>query len=361
MDDSLIVNSAVDLLRNYSSSTNGKLSVTQILDDFRIRLMINSYITNVLLRSGKFESPDGLQFSLKAEGTENAAISASSSSSAPNSAFLSSRPTKKSKIDLTERPDGALTAEEFRHKGFYLLKSSTNDALACRCWAPEETLRNVFPLHPLEGGREDFQYRLPEFEWHPLSGSRDPTPLLFVKISPFGSYLLAAIVGGLGMVPCAPGSDLLFVGDDSPNSLYTLFVLSNVQGPEGKVFTPFQTFSKHRDAFDRIIGACKNIVDFVASNQSGEPFLDALFVESAESTDPVGNQVKQYCPYLKIEALVGALMNSDVIATANAPPSPEAKYAGQVALMRQLPMKPCEQITLEPFFQKAAVLIGKKL
>jgi hypothetical protein len=133
--------------------------------------------------------------------------------------------------------------EEHRHRGLFIVRSKY-DSIAVRSWAAKDEINAAFESLALGSSEEEFPSQPEHVEIEQSSGTTER----FLVVSPFRSYFLAGVLGGLDKAPCSTGSSLIFVGDDTPTSLYTLFVAASVVGPDGKLYTRFDTFAKHRCA-----------------------------------------------------------------------------------------------------------------
>lgn len=107
------------------------------------------------------------------------------------------------------------------------------------------------------------------------------------------------------------------------------------------------------DEFDEIHRAAGNI-KYITDEQLG--CVDGLLVEDNSSSDPLSQLVAPLRKYLQTsDADVCVLMNASVMDILQ---DPNQLYAKQVGIMRSMSIRPKEQLTLEPYFQNCAVLVG---
>lgn len=132
---------------------------------------------------------------------------------------------------------GAL-AEPHRIKGLFLLRSAALDSLAA-----EYPYAQELPAFVQDNSDSQVEEEFLRGGLVDAGLPQDPAAKVpFVCLSPFGSHFLAAIVGGVTEMPCARNSRV-FYHAAADSSLYGLFAIACVQGPEGKVFIDRHRYS----------------------------------------------------------------------------------------------------------------------
>ena len=174
--------------------------------------------------------------------------------------------------------------------------------------------------------------------------------------NPFRSKLAAAILGGVGNIHMEPGSKVLYLGAASGT---TVSHVADLVGKDGVVYAV--EFS-HRAGRD-LIGMAKrrtNVVPIIEDARHPHkyrmlvPMVDCVFADVAQP-DQVRIVALNSDHFLKNGGhFVISIKASCVDSTA----PPTAVFASEVKKMKELKMKPKEQLTLEPYERDHAVVVG---
>lgn len=174
--------------------------------------------------------------------------------------------------------------------------------------------------------------------------------------NPFRSKLAAGILGGVDDIYMKPGSKVLYLGAASGTSVSHV---ADLVGPEGTVYAV--EFS-HRSGRDLINMATHrtNVIPIVEDARHPLkyrmllPMVDVIFADVAQ---PDQARIVGYNASLFLKAGGGVLISikaNCIDSTA----APEAVFASEVNKMREMGIKPKEQLTLEPFERDHALVAG---
>ncbi|PSN75045.1 Fibrillarin [Corynespora cassiicola Philippines] len=188
------------------------------------------------------------------------------------------------------------------------------------------------------------------------SGDEPATTVEYRVWNPFRSKLAAGILGGLDSIYMKPGSKVLYLGAASGTSVSHV---ADIVGPEGTVFAV--EFS-HRSGRDLINMATRrtNVIPIVedarhpAKYRMLLPLVDCVFADVAQPDQAriVGLNAGMF---LKIGGGVLISIKANCIDSTAAP---EAVFASEVQKLREMGIKPKEQLTLEPFERDHAMVAG---
>lgn len=174
--------------------------------------------------------------------------------------------------------------------------------------------------------------------------------------NPFRSKLAAGILGGVDDIYMRPGSKVLYLGAASGTSVSHV---ADIVGPEGNVYAV--EFS-HRSGRDLINMATHrtNVIPIVEDARHPLkyrmllPMVDCIFADVAQPDQAriVGLNASLF---LKVGGGVLISIKANCIDSTAAP---EAVFASEVNKMREMGIKPKEQLTLEPFERDHALVAG---
>lgn len=174
--------------------------------------------------------------------------------------------------------------------------------------------------------------------------------------NPFRSKLAAGILGGVDDIYMKPGSKVLYLGAASGTSVSHV---ADIVGPEGNVYAV--EFS-HRSGRDLINMATHrtNVIPIVEDARHPLkyrmllPMVDCIFADVAQPDQAriVGLNASLF---LKVGGGVLISIKANCIDSTAAP---EAVFASEVNKMREMGIKPKEQLTLEPFERDHALVAG---
>lgn len=174
--------------------------------------------------------------------------------------------------------------------------------------------------------------------------------------NPFRSKLAAGILGGVDDIYMKPGSKVLYLGAASGTSVSHV---ADIVGPEGNVFAV--EFS-HRSGRDLINMATRrpNVIPIVEDARHPlkyrmlVPMVDCIFADVAQPDQAriVGLNASLF---LKVGGGVLISIKANCIDSTAAP---DAVFAQEVQKMRDMGIKPKEQLTLEPFERDHALVAG---
>lgn len=183
-----------------------------------------------------------------------------------------------------------------------------------------------------------------------------PTGVEYRVWNPFRSKLAAGILGGVDNIYMGPGSKVLYLGAASGTSVSHV---ADIVGPEGTVFAV--EFS-HRSGRDLINMATHrtNVIPIVEDARHPLKYrmlvgmVDCIFADVAQ---PDQARIVGLNAGLFLKAGGGVLISikaNCIDSTA----APEAVFAQEVQKMREMGIKPKEQLTLEPFERDHAMVAG---
>jgi len=174
--------------------------------------------------------------------------------------------------------------------------------------------------------------------------------------NPFRSKLAAGILGGVDNIYMGPGSKVLYLGAASGTSVSHV---ADIVGPEGTVFAV--EFS-HRSGRDLINMATHrtNVIPIVEDARHPLKYrmlvgmVDCIFADVAQPDQAriVGLNAGLF---LKVGGGIVISIKANCIDSTAAP---EAVFAQEVAKLREMGIKPKEQLTLEPFERDHAMVVG---
>ncbi|EDU43497.1 rRNA 2'-O-methyltransferase fibrillarin [Pyrenophora tritici-repentis Pt-1C-BFP] len=174
--------------------------------------------------------------------------------------------------------------------------------------------------------------------------------------NPFRSKLAAGILGGVDNIYMGPGSKVLYLGAASGTSVSHV---ADIVGPEGTVFAV--EFS-HRSGRDLINMATHrtNVIPIVEDARHPLKYrmlvgmVDCIFADVAQPDQAriVGLNAGLF---LKVGGGIVISIKANCIDSTAAP---EAVFAQEVNKLREMGIKPKEQLTLEPFERDHAMVVG---
>ncbi|CAO2652632.1 Nn.00g009150.m01.CDS01 [Neocucurbitaria sp. VM-36] len=174
--------------------------------------------------------------------------------------------------------------------------------------------------------------------------------------NPFRSKLAAGILGGVDNIYMGPGSKVLYLGAASGTSVSHV---ADIVGPEGTVFAV--EFS-HRSGRDLINMATHrtNVIPIVEDARHPLKYrmlvgmVDCIFADVAQPDQAriVGLNAGLF---LKVGGGIVISIKANCIDSTAAP---EAVFAQEVSKLREMGIKPKEQLTLEPFERDHAMVVG---
>ncbi|KAJ4359874.1 Small subunit processome complex component [Didymosphaeria variabile] len=192
---------------------------------------------------------------------------------------------------------------------------------------------------------------------NPTNGEDAPATSTEYRVwNPFRSKLAAGILGGVDDIYMKPGSKVLYLGAASGTSVSHV---ADIVGPEGTVYAV--EFS-HRSGRDLINMATHrtNVIPIVEDARHPLkyrmllPMVDCIFADVAQPDQAriVGLNASLF---LKVGGGVLISIKANCIDSTAAP---EAVFASEVNKMREMGIKPKEQLTLEPFERDHALVAG---
>jgi rRNA 2'-O-methyltransferase fibrillarin len=183
-----------------------------------------------------------------------------------------------------------------------------------------------------------------------------PSAVEYRVWNPFRSKLAAGILGGVDNIYMGPGSKVLYLGAASGTSVSHV---ADIVGPEGTVFAV--EFS-HRSGRDLINMATHrtNVIPIVEDARHPLKYrmlvgmVDCIFADVAQPDQAriVGMNAGYF---LKVGGGIVISIKANCIDSTAAP---EAVFAQEVAKLREMGIKPKEQLTLEPFERDHAMVVG---
>ncbi|KAF1914770.1 Fibrillarin-domain-containing protein [Ampelomyces quisqualis] len=183
-----------------------------------------------------------------------------------------------------------------------------------------------------------------------------PSSIEYRVWNPFRSKLAAGILGGVDNIYMGPGSKVLYLGAASGTSVSHV---ADIVGPEGTVFAV--EFS-HRSGRDLINMATHrtNVIPIVEDARHPLKYrmlvgmVDCIFADVAQPDQAriVGLNAGLF---LKVGGGIVISIKANCIDSTAAP---EAVFAQEVAKLREMGIKPKEQLTLEPFERDHAMVVG---
>jgi len=183
-----------------------------------------------------------------------------------------------------------------------------------------------------------------------------PSAIEYRVWNPFRSKLAAGILGGVDNIYMGPGSKVLYLGAASGTSVSHV---ADIVGPEGTVFAV--EFS-HRSGRDLINMATHrtNVIPIVEDARHPLKYrmlvgmVDCIFADVAQPDQAriVGLNAGLF---LKVGGGIVISIKANCIDSTAAP---EAVFAQEVAKLREMGIKPKEQLTLEPFERDHAMVVG---
>ncbi|KAL5394357.1 Small subunit processome complex component [Paraphaeosphaeria minitans] len=192
---------------------------------------------------------------------------------------------------------------------------------------------------------------------NPTNGEDAPATTTEYRVwNPFRSKLAAGILGGVDDIYMKPGSKVLYLGAASGTSVSHV---ADIVGPEGTVYAV--EFS-HRSGRDLINMATHrtNVIPIVEDARHPLkyrmllPMVDCIFADVAQPDQAriVGLNASLF---LKVGGGVLISIKANCIDSTAAP---EVVFASEVNKMREMGIKPREQLTLEPFERDHALVAG---
>jgi rRNA 2'-O-methyltransferase fibrillarin len=174
--------------------------------------------------------------------------------------------------------------------------------------------------------------------------------------NPFRSKLAAGILGGVDNIYMGPGSKVLYLGAASGTSVSHV---ADIVGPEGTVFAV--EFS-HRSGRDLINMATHrtNVIPIVEDARHPLKYrmlvgmVDCIFADVAQP-----DQARIVGLNAGLFIMVGGGIVISIKANClDSTAAPEAVFAQEVTKLREMGIKPKEQLTLEPFERDHAMVVG---
>lgn len=244
---------------------------------------------------------------------------------------------------LGARGGAKVLVEPHRHKGIFVARGK-EDLLVTR---------NLVPGESVYGEK---RISVPDTDPSAVSGGK----IEYRVWNPFRSKLAAGILNGVGEIHIAPGSRVLYLGAASGT---TVSHVADIVGPTGIVYAV--EFS-HRSGRDLLNAAKKrtNIVPIIEDARypnkyrmlvgSGGTLVDVIFADVAQPDQAriVGINA---AAFLKNDGAVVISIKASCIDSTSAP---EAVFAAEVAKLKEMQIKPKEQVTLEPYERDHALVVG---
>ncbi|KZM26235.1 Small subunit processome complex component [Ascochyta rabiei] len=238
---------------------------------------------------------------------------------------------------------GAKTiVEPHRHAGVFVARGK-EDLLVTKNLTPGES---VYGEKRISVGAEKAEG----------SDEAAPSAIEYRVWNPFRSKLAAGILGGVDNIYMGPGSKVLYLGAASGTSVSHV---ADIVGPEGTVFAV--EFS-HRSGRDLINMATHrtNVIPIVEDARHPLKYrmlvgmVDCIFADVAQPDQAriVGLNAGLF---LKVGGGIVISIKANCIDSTAAP---EAVFAQEVAKLREMGIKPKEQLTLEPFERDHAMVVG---
>jgi len=231
-----------------------------------------------------------------------------------------------------------------RHEGVFIARGK-EDMLATRSMAPgvavygEKRITVDSPAPVVENGETAAATKVEYRVWNP-----------------FRSKIAAGILGGLQDIYMKPGSKVLYLGAASGTSVSHV---ADIVGPTGTVYAV--EFS-HRSGRDLINMATHrtNVIPIVEDARHPLKYrmlvgmVDCIFADVAQPDQAriVGLNAGLF---LKVGGGIVISIKANCIDSTAAP---EAVFAQEVAKLREMGIKPKEQLTLEPFERDHAMVVG---
>jgi rRNA 2'-O-methyltransferase fibrillarin len=175
--------------------------------------------------------------------------------------------------------------------------------------------------------------------------------------NPYRSKLAAAIYGGVEKIYMQPGSAVLYLGAASGT---TVSHVSDLVGPEGVVYAVEFSHRSGRD-LEEMTKRRANIVPIIEDARHPWKYrmliprlVDCIFMDVAQP-DQARIMALNALHFLKEGGgFVISVKANCIDSTADA----ATVFAAEVAKMKQMGLKPKEQVTLEPFERDHAVVAG---
>ena len=243
-------------------------------------------------------------------------------------------------MQLTVR--SKVIVEPHRHAGVFVARGK-EDLLVTKNLTPGES---VYGEKRISVGAEKAEN----------SEDAAPSAVEYRVWNPFRSKLAAGILGGVDNIYMGPGSKVLYLGAASGTSVSHV---ADIVGPEGTVFAV--EFS-HRSGRDLINMATHrtNVIPIVEDARHPLKYrmlvgmVDCIFADVAQPDQAriVGLNAGLF---LKVGGGIVISIKANCIDSTAAP---EAVFAQEVAKLREMGIKPKEQLTLEPFERDHAMVVG---
>ncbi|KAF2874038.1 Fibrillarin-domain-containing protein [Massariosphaeria phaeospora] len=240
------------------------------------------------------------------------------------------------------RGGAKIIVEPHRHAGVFIARGK-EDLLVTKNMTPGESVygeKRISIGNSASGANDDdapassVEYRV----WNPFR------------------QLAAGILGGIDNIYMGPGSKVLYLGAASGTSVSHV---ADIVGPEGTVFAV--EFS-HRSGRDLINMATHrtNVIPIVEDARHPLkyrmllPLIDCIFADVAQPDQAriVGLNAGLF---LKVGGGVVISIKANCI---DSTAQPEAVFAMEVNKLREMGIKPKEQLTLEPFERDHAMVVG---
>ncbi len=174
--------------------------------------------------------------------------------------------------------------------------------------------------------------------------------------NPFRSKIAASILGGISDTGIFPGAKVLYLGAASGT---TVSHVSDIVGPTGVVYAV--EFS-HRVGRDLINMAKKrtNVIPIIHDARKPQDYrflvgiVDVVFADVAQP-DQARIIAENSHMYLKNGGKFLISLKANCIDSTN---KPEVVFANEVNKLKELGLKPKEQLTLEPYERDHAMVLG---
>jgi rRNA 2'-O-methyltransferase fibrillarin len=234
-----------------------------------------------------------------------------------------------------------LTLDSHRHAGVFVARGK-EDLLVTKNLTPGESVYGEKRISVGASAAKD--------------GETEASSTEYRVWNPFRSKLAAGILGGVDNIYMGPGSKVLYLGAASGTSVSHV---ADIVGPEGTVFAV--EFS-HRSGRDLINMATHrtNVIPIVEDARHPSKYrmllgmVDCIFADVAQPDQAriVGLNASMF---LKVGGGIVISIKANCIDSTAAP---EAVFAQEVAKLREMGIKPKEQLTLEPFERDHAMVVG---
>jgi len=294
----------------------GFMSLEALVEQPQVKSSITAFVSNLLVTKGNYSvSSDGSSVQL------NARASLPPTKKLKESKEFSNHEKPKLSKQKTD-------VQRHRHQGIYIIRQRNEDFLAT-IPASKNTPLWAGSIHQVE--EEHYQ-----------------------KMNPFETSLAACLLGGIDEIFLKSGAHVAFSGTHQ-NALNSLVHIRNIVGPLGQIcaYLVPNSISEVELKLEQIRALR---VTLLTEYSIPERNVDTIFID--EQFDNPVKILSTYSVCAKSGSSFLMFLNAEIIAPGE---SPHIVFANIVKDVRDLGWKPTEQLTLEPYYQNCAYLLGKKV